>query len=138
MTRYGEKILKFVTCLGCLVSIAGPLLAIVLYPRAKWLFSPVAIGIAIVILAERTRKDPTPGTLADEIENLLTGNCGSRWAVDDFEHSGIRNPTLREYYLKSISIGGLPETWVRITDAEKDQMREIIRQLRELPDDLGK
>ncbi|MGA9543104.1 MAG: hypothetical protein WBQ85_06035 [Candidatus Sulfotelmatobacter sp.] len=137
MTRYGEKILKFVTGLGCLASIAGPLLAIILYPRAKWLFALVVIGIAIVILAERTRKDPTPAALADEIENLLTGNYGA-WDVDGFEHRGIRNPTLREYYLKSMSIGGLPETWIRMTDAEKDEMREIIRQLRQLPDDLGK
>ncbi|MFZ0952008.1 MAG: hypothetical protein WAN17_07070 [Candidatus Sulfotelmatobacter sp.] len=137
MTRYGEKILKFVTGLGCLVSIAGPLLATVLYPRAKWLFALAVIGIAIVILAERTRKDPTPAALVDEIENLLTGNYGG-WDVDGFEHRGIRNPTLREYYLKSMSIGGLPETWVRMTDAEKEQMREIIRQLRRLPDDLGK
>ena len=137
MSRYGEKILKFVTGLGCLASIAGPLLAIILYPRAKWLFALVVIGIAIVIMAERTRKDLTPAALADEIENLLTGNYGA-WDVDGFEHRGIRNPTLREYYLKSMSIGGLPETWVRMTDAEKDEMREIIRQLRQLPDDLGK
>jgi hypothetical protein len=137
MTEYGNKGLKFVTRLGCLVSIAGPLLAIVLYPRAKWLFAFVLVGIAIVILTARLRKDPTPAALADEIEKLLTGNY-SGWAVDDFEHRGIRNPTLREYYLRSMSIGGLPETWVRMSDAEKDQMREIIRRLRELPEDLRK
>src|ERR1700690_2779444 len=137
MTQYGKKALRLVTGLGCLVSIAGPLLAIILYPKAKWLFALVVIGIAIVILSAWLRKDPTPAVLADEIENLLTGNYGG-WDVDDFEHRGIRNPTLREYYLKSMSIGGLPETWVRMSDAEKDQMREIIRQLRELPDDLRK
>jgi hypothetical protein len=137
MTQYGDKILKFVTGLGCLVSIAGPLLAIILYPRAKWLFAFVLVGVASLILRDRFRKDPTPTVLAGQIENLLTGNY-SGWAVDNFENSGIRNPTLREYYLRSMSIGRLPETWVRMTDAEKDQMREIIRQLRELPDDLGK
>jgi hypothetical protein len=137
MIQYGRKALKFVTGLGCLVSIAGPLLAIVLYPRAKWLFVFVVIGIVIVVLAEWTRKDPTPAALADEIESLLTGNY-SEWDVDGFEHLGIRNPTLREYHLRSMSVGGLPETWVRMSDAEKDQMREIIRQLRELPNDLKK
>jgi hypothetical protein len=137
MTQYGNKALKFVTGLGCLVSIAGPLLAIILYPRAKWLFALVVIGIAIVMLAERTRKDPTPARLADEIESLLTGNYGG-WDVDGFEHPGIRNPLLREYWHKSMSLGGLPETWVGMSDAKKDQMREIIRELRELPDDLGK
>jgi hypothetical protein len=137
MTRYGEKILKFVTGLGCLVSIAGPLLAIILYPRAEWLFAFVLVGMASLILRDRFRKDPTPTVLAYQIENLLTGNYRG-WAVDDFENSGIRNPTLREYYLKSMSIGSLPETWVHMTDVERDQMREIIRQLRQLPDDLGK
>ena len=135
MTR--RKALKFVTNLGCLTSIAGPLLAIILYPRAKWLFAFVLVGIVIVILNARLRKDPTPAALADEIENLLTGNY-SGWAVDNFEHRGIRNPTLREYYLRSMSIGPLPERWVHMSDAEKDQMQEIIRQLRELPDDSKK
>jgi hypothetical protein len=137
MTQYGKKALKFITGLGCLVSLAGPLLAVVLYPRFKWLFALVLIGFAVVILSVLSRKDPTVAALADEIENLLAGTY-SGWAVDDFEHRGIRNPTLREYYLRSMSVGGLPETWVRLSDAEKEQMREIIRQLRELPDDLKK
>lgn len=137
MNEYGKKVLKFVTGLGCLVSIVGPLLVVVLYPKGKWLFALVLIGIAVVVLSVRLRKDPTPAALADEIANLLTGNY-SGWAVDDFERRGIRNPTLREYYLRSMSVGGLPETWVRMSDAGKNQMREIIRQLRELPDDLRK
>jgi hypothetical protein len=73
MTQYGKKMLNLVTRLGCLLSIAGPFLAILLYPRAKWLFALVLIGIAIVVLSVRLRRDPTPAALADEIENLLTG-----------------------------------------------------------------
>jgi hypothetical protein len=137
MNDYLKKALNLVTRLGCLASIAGPLLAIILYPRAKWLFALVVIGIAIVILQARLKKDPTPSALAGEMENLLAGTYYGH-AVDDFENRAIRDPTLREHYLKSMTLGGAPETWVRLSNQEKDQMRTIIRQLRELPNDLKK
>jgi hypothetical protein len=130
-----KKALKLVANLGCLISIAAPFAAIILYPKAKWLFALVLIGVAILVLDRVLAKDPTPTALADEIERLLTGNYWG-WDVDDFEHRRIRNPKLREYYLRSMSVGGLPETWVRMSDGEKDQMREIIRELRQLPEDL--
>jgi len=40
MSEYGNKAVKVAAGLGCLVSIAGPFLAILLYPiypKAKWL-----------------------------------------------------------------------------------------------------
>ena len=101
-------------------------------------FSLALIGIAIVIVnAILHRDDPTPDALADEIERLLSGNYGG-WDVDNFEHRSLRNPMLREYWHRSMAVGDLPEKWVRLGGEGKNQMREIIRQLRELAEDLRK
>jgi len=70
------KAAKFASGLGCLTAVLAPLLAILLYPRANWLFAFVLVGIAVLVLNERLAKDPTPQALADEIERLLTGNTG--------------------------------------------------------------
>jgi hypothetical protein len=56
------------------MSVAGPFLATVLYPRAKWLFAFAWIGFAVLWLNRRFAKDPSPQALADQIERLLAGN----------------------------------------------------------------
>jgi hypothetical protein len=33
---------------------------------------------------------------------------------------------------RSLEVGGLPEEWVRLDEAKKDALRDIIRSLREL------
>jgi len=126
-----KKAAKFVSGLGCLVSVIAPLLALVLYPRAKWLFAFALVGIAILVLNGLSAKDPTPQTLADEIETLLTGYYGG-YEVDDFEHRRIRDPQLKEFWHRSMEIGGLPEEWVRLDEGRKCQLREVVRSLREL------
>ena len=125
-----RRLIKFASCLGCLASIAGPLLALILYPRNKWLAAFILIGFAILWLNRRFAKDPTPQALADQMEVLLTGNTVG-WEVDDFEMQGIRDHQLRELHRRSMSVG-LPEEWVKLDEQRKNELREIIAQLRNL------
>jgi hypothetical protein len=115
------------------VSVAGPFLAVVLYPKAKWLFALVLIGFAVLWLSRRFAKDPTPQTLADQIERLLTGNYAG-WDVDDFEMQSIRDPQLQDFHRRCMNVGGLPEEWVKLNEEQKNQLREIIAELRKLDD----
>jgi hypothetical protein len=84
-----KKAVRVVFRLGCLISVLGPILAVVFYPRAKWLFALVFLGLLILWLDRRLTKDPTPTALADQIERLVTGNYAG-WDVDDFEMLSIR------------------------------------------------
>jgi len=114
-----------------LMLFVAPFLAVLLYPRAKWLLALVPIGVAVLILSGLFAKDPTPQALADDIERLLTGSSGG-WDVDDFEHQRIRDPQLRELWRKCMDVGGPPEEWVRLNEGQKSELREIIRKLKEL------
>jgi hypothetical protein len=127
------KAAKFASGLGCLTSISALLLAILLYPRANWLFAFVLLGIVVLVLNERLAKDPTPQALADEIERLLTGTYAG-WDVDNFESHRIRDPQLKELWSKSMLAGphAAPEEWVGLDEEHKDRLREIIRELRAL------
>jgi hypothetical protein len=131
-----KRIAKFASGLGCLVSVVGPFLAFVLYPRAKWLFAFVLIGFAVLWLNRRLAKDPTPQALADQIEHLLNGEYYG-WDVDDFEMQVIRDPQLQDLHRRSMKVGGLPEEWVRLSEEQKNQMREIIKELRRLDHTRG-
>jgi hypothetical protein len=126
-----EKVAKFVCGLGCLSALMGPLLALLLYPRANWLFAFPLFGIAVFVLEYIYSKDPTPQALADKIERLLNGTVGG-WDIDNFEHLRVRDPRLRELWRRSFAVGGLPEEWVRLDEKQKDHLREVIRDLREL------
>jgi hypothetical protein len=123
--------IKFVFGLGCLTSVLGPILALLLYPKAEWLFGMALIGPAILWMNHRLAKDPTPQALADEVERLLTGNYGG-WDVDDFQMRSIRDPVLRDLYRRTFSIGARPEEWVGLDEERKDQLRKIIAELRSL------
>jgi hypothetical protein len=127
------KAAQFASGLGCLTSLVAPLLAILLYPQANWLFAFVLLGIGILVLNARLSKDPTPQAFADEIERLLTGHCRG-WDVDDFEHRKIRDPQLKELWRRSMQAGRhpAPEEWVGMDEERKDRLREIIRKLRAL------
>src|SRR5690242_6140319 len=107
------KFVKLSFRLGCLVSFFGPILGLMLYPRAEWLFALALIGFAVLWFDRRTAKDPTPQALADEIERLLMGNYAG-WDVDDFEMQSIREPHLWELHRKTLTIGGVPEEWVKL------------------------
>jgi hypothetical protein len=52
--------------------------------------------------------------------------------VDDYEHLNPKDPRLRELWRKSMVVGGLPEEWVRLDEAKKNELRDIIRSLRQL------
>jgi hypothetical protein len=85
----------------------APLLAILIYPTAKWLFAFVLIGIAVLVLNHLFAKDIRPQDLADRIERLLTGNYGG-WDVGDFENLG------KGHFWKSARSGALPVTSVNV------------------------
>ncbi len=76
---------KFASRLGCLLSVLGPLIALVLYPSAKWLFAFALIGVAVLVLNHLLAPDPTPNDVAGRAERLLNGTSAG-WDVDDYEH----------------------------------------------------
>jgi hypothetical protein len=120
-----KRVSKLVGSVGCLLCVAGPVLGVILYPRAPWLFAVALIGAAIWVMHARLSKGPMPTDVADHAERLLDGK-GVAWDVDDYEHLNPREPELRELWHKTMQIGGLPEEWPRLDDARKDQLRDII------------
>jgi hypothetical protein len=130
-----KRTAKFASSLGCLMSVVGPFVGFVLYPRARWLFAFVLIGFAVLWLNRRFAKDPTPQALADQIEHLLNGDYYG-WDVDDFEMQSIRDPQLLDLHRKSMNVGS-PEQWVRLDEERKNQLREIILELRKLGESQG-
>ena len=127
-----DKVRKLVSGAGCASALLAPLLAVILYPRAKWLFAFVLVGVAVLVFNRLLAKDPAPDALAEQIERLLNGNFGG-WDVDDFEHAGISNPELRALWRKSIEVGGPPEGWGGLDDEKKNELRALIRTLRHWP-----
>lgn len=125
------RLVKLSFRFGCLVSLLGPVLGLLLYPRAKWLFALVFIGIAVLWLDHRIRKDPTPQELAGQIESLLIGDYGG-YDVDAFEMQSIRDPHLQELHRRALTVGGLPEEWVKLSEDRKNQLRAIIEDLRNM------
>ena len=114
------------------MSALGPVAAVVLYPRAKWLFAFVLIGIVLLVLLNRFREEPSPQELADDAERLLNGIYRTSMDVDSYEHRNPRNPQVRDLWLKTMQVGGLPEEWVRLDETGKNALRDIIRSLRNL------
>lgn len=116
---------------GCLISVLAPIIGLFLYPSAKWLFAFVLVGIALVLLDILTKKPLTPQEVADRAERILNGSYGG-YDVDDYEHLNPKNPQVRELWHTTLSVGGLPEEWVRLDEAKKNEVRELIRSLRQL------
>jgi hypothetical protein len=126
------KSAKFASGAGCLVSVLGPLIALVLYPRAAWLFAFALIGVAVVVLSHLLEKDPPPAEVAESAERLLSGMFGG-WDVDDYEHLNPHDPQLRELWRRTMEIGGTPEEWMRLGEPRKGELRNIIGKMRTLP-----
>ena len=114
--------------LGCLLSVVLPLVGLVLYPRARWLFGFAIIGIAVLALNVLFRKDPSPLDVADHAQRLLEG-VGD---VDDYEHLNPREPRLRDLWRRTMTLGGMPEDWVRLDESTVNELRNIIREMRDL------
>jgi hypothetical protein len=125
------KFAQFAFRSGCLISLLAPVVAVALYPRAKWLFGFVVVGIVLLVLMKVLAKDPSPQALADTMDRLLSG-CTGAWDVDDYEHLNPRNPQIRELWRRSMEVGGLPEQWSGLDEKSKDVLRDIIRNLRQL------
>jgi hypothetical protein len=130
MTRLG----KVASRMGCLVAVLGPLIGVLLYPRATWLFAFVLVGIAVFVINYLVARDPTPLEVADRAERLLEGWHTAGWDVDDYEHLNPHEPRLRELWSRTMYIGGMPEDWLRLDEPQKCELRNIISQIRALAD----
>jgi hypothetical protein len=108
--------------------------AIIVYPRANWLFAFPLLGVALVVFGIVTHKQPTPTEIADRAEHLLDGNYATYggWAVDDYEHLNPKSEKLKDLWRKTMSIGGLPEEWSRLNEEAKSKVREVIVEIRGL------
>jgi hypothetical protein len=115
--------------LGCLTSVFALVLGIVVYPRAKWLFVVPLVGIFLFVFAILTRKGATPTEVADRAEALLNGNSGG-WDVDDYEYLNPKPKRLKDLWRKTMIIGGLPEEWTSLDDQRKNELREVIAEIR--------
>lgn len=60
--------------------------------------------------------------------------CG--WDVDDDENADRQNPKLKDLTATTLSFG-LPEEGMRLDDAEKAKVHEIIEEMRELEPNSG-
>ena len=116
---------------GCLTSVIAPIIGIVIYPRAEWLFAFLFLGIVLFVIGMVTRKKPRPTEVADRAEHLLDGSYAG-WDVDDYEHLGPKDEELRDLWRRTMSIGGLPEEWTRLDDETKCKIREVIAEIRRL------
>ena len=116
---------------GCLVSVLALLIGFALYPKANWLFAFVLVGIALIVLNVLTAKGPTPQELADRAERLLIGSLQG-YDVDEYEHLNPKDPHLRKLWHRSLEVGGPPEEWVRLDEEKKNELRDVIRSLRQM------
>jgi hypothetical protein len=129
-----KRILRVLSRAGCLTSLLAPILGVILYPKANWLFAFLLLGIVIVVVEVITRKQPTPTEVADRAEHLLDGSDGGygSWAVDDYEHLNPKSEPLKDLWRRTMSIGGLPEEWTRSDDETRARMLEVIAEIRRL------
>jgi hypothetical protein len=127
-----QKLLQALFRLGCLTSLIAPIIAIIIYPKANWLFVFPLLGIALIVIDLVTHKELTSLQVAERAEHLLNGTFGG-WDVDNYENLRLKNEQLKDLWARTMSIGGLPETWVRLDDEAKRKMREVIAEMRRLP-----
>jgi len=125
-----KRVVQILAGLGCLASLIAPFLALLLYPRAKWLFALPLLGFAILFANYLYRPGPTPEALARQIGRLMSGTHGE-WAVDDYENLRPRDEQLKVLWEQSLKIGA-PESWAGLNDEQNARMQGIIDRLREL------
>jgi hypothetical protein len=121
---------------GYLVTVLGPLIAVVTYPRVNWLFGGLLVGIVLWAIAALKTKKATPQEMAELAEGILNGTSGA-WGVDDYEHWNPKDSEMRTLWNRTMTLGGLPEEWARLDEAQKNELRGIIRTLGELRNQGG-
>ena len=117
--------------MGCLASLAAPVIGFVICPKAKWLFAFPLLGVALVVLEVMTRKESIPSDVADRADRILSWTYGG-YEVDDYEHLNPKSPKLRNLWEATLCIHRLPEEWVGLDEEKKSELRELIRKIREL------
>jgi hypothetical protein len=75
-------------------------------------------------------KRPTPEKLADQAERILSGQSRN-WDVDDYEHANPKDLKLKDLHIRTLHFG-LPEEWWKLDDVRKNELREIIQQMRQV------
>jgi hypothetical protein len=70
-----KRIARILSRLGCLISVLAPIVALVLYPTANWLFGFAVIGVAILVVGFMTSKERSPQEVGEFGERLLNGNA---------------------------------------------------------------
>lgn len=131
-----SKVTSFVSWAGCLVSIVGLVVALLMYPRAKWLLLlPLAI-VVLFVLGAFFKRQPDPRTVGDFVERLLNGEFGG-YDVDDYEILKPRDAALRDLWRKTMEVGGSPEEWVRLDDERKNELRGLAQQMKRLDEEKG-
>jgi hypothetical protein len=125
-----KKLARTLSNVGCLVSVLAPIVALVLYPNANWLFGFALIGVAILVVSFMTSKELSPQEVGEFAQRLLDGRVAGL-DVDDYERLNLKDPILRELWQSTMSIGGLPEEWVELNQDRKNELREIIPKMKE-------
>jgi hypothetical protein len=116
-------------CSGCLFIVLAPLVGLLLYPSAKWLFGLAVIGVVLVSGVAVTRKDKNPQDVADLAERLLDGT-DQGYDTEEYEHLNPKNSTMRTFWRKTKEVGGFPEDWAALEEAKKKELRTLIHDLR--------
>lgn len=75
-------------------------------------------------------KQRTPQDVAEQADRILSGQS-REWDIDDYENINLKDPKLKDLHAVTGKFG-LPETWVRLDDAEKNKLRAIIEEMRRL------
>ena len=131
-----SKATRLIFRAGCLVSVLWPLIAVVIYPRVIWLFGLLLVGIALLAIIALKSKKATPQEMAELAEGIVNGTSGA-WDVDDYEHWNPKDAEARTLWNRTMTLGGLPEEWVRLDEAQKNELRSIISTLRQLGNERG-
>jgi hypothetical protein len=115
---------------GCLLIVLAPLAAAVLYPHANWLFAVPVVLICGFILLSLCSKGPSPSDFAAMAERILDNPLDRD--VDEYECLRPRDERVEWLRTLTYSVGGAPENWSALDEGKKDEIRDVIRRMREL------
>ncbi len=76
-------------------------------------------------------KDPTADEIGGRAEKILNGEFGG-WDVDNYESMNPRDLPVRGFWIETMKVGGVPEKWVQLDEEKKSELRNILKNLREI------